>query len=321
MAESKFSARVDLDVAWVATQADLRSYEEDPRGYAPSFVPNIVSKNGIEVSVSVVPGKSGGEYQIMNGRNFMRVRFEGTFIEAFEMSSFPFDVQSLTFVFGISFFNATEIRFVRPPDKKSFFFLLTRYSAILEWTPIRLIAGIPVVEDFSTLVCSAQLKRDPGPYISRIGIPCLVLNFLQFAIFTTPEAFERVNMILTIILSYVALVYTLTTLVPMAARRTIADRYMFNSIAVSVITLFFGVLSTFVPDGEERPLLGSALGTSTVTTGDNIALGIAVLLQALMHTEVMYRVYTARHKEMAKVHMSFDEFYLEQSSGLPSMEF
>lgn len=316
MAESKFSARVDLDVAWIATQDDLRSFKRDPHAYLPSFVPDLVSKNGMGVSVSRVPGRNGNEYQIMGGKNFMRVRFEGSFIEAFEMESFPFDVQSLTFVFGISFFNAKELRFTRPADGSAFFYVLTRYSAFLEWIPARLIAGIPVFEDFSTLVCQVQLKRDPVPYVLRIGVPCLLLNVLQFSIFTSPEAAERVNLILTIILTYVALLYTLTSLVPMAARTTIADSYMFSSIAVAVFTIGLAIFATYAPEGPDGPIV-PGLGLSA----DELAIIIACILQLVMHVRVAAKVISARRMEAAKLELNFDELYLRQAESSPTMQY
>lgn len=255
MAESKFYARVDIDVEWVATQDDLRKYGRNPSEYMPSFVPDIVSLNGMGVSGSRIMFKHGNTYRIQNGRNFMRVRFEGEFIESFEMESFPFDVQALTFVFAISFFKDDEMRFsTRDPDKP-FFFVVTRNSAFLEWTPVRLVAGIHVIEDFSTLVCQVQLKRDPAPYLLRIGGPCLVLNALSFSMFTSPEASERVNLALTLILTFVALIYTLTTLVPMASRATVADSYMFTSIIVTVLAVGLSVGACYAPDGPDGPFL------------------------------------------------------------------
>ncbi|KAJ1631495.1 hypothetical protein T492DRAFT_53922 [Pavlovales sp. CCMP2436] len=156
---SSFAARIDLDLTWAASEEDLRLAKEDPRGYAPGFVPDIVIKNAQTVETLFVAGKSGNVHQIQDGtKNFMRVRFEGTFVEEYSFAAFPFDVQTLTFVLGLSFYNSDELRFVLPPEKKGpFFYLLTRHSALPEWTPMRLLAGTHIVEGFSELLCKVQV--------------------------------------------------------------------------------------------------------------------------------------------------------------------
>jgi hypothetical protein len=325
MTESKFYARVDLDVDWVATQDDLQRWKSDPESYKPGFAPDIVSLNGMGVSGSRVPDKNGNEihikggrneYQTMCGRNFMRVRFEGEFIEAFAMESFPFDVQALTLVFGLSFFNAEELRFTQPPGDKPFFYIVRRNSAFHEWTPARLVAGISVIEDFSTLVCQLQLKRDPTPYLLRIGAPCLVINALQFAIFISPEASERVNLALTLILTFVALIYTLTTLIPMAGRATVADAYVFNSVAVAVLAVALSVGASYAPNGPHGPLVpGWSL------SADGLAIAIVAALQILAHGQVLVRVVRSRRAEAAKLEGSFNELYLAPALKNPTMQF
>lgn len=317
MAESKFYARCDLDVNWQASREDLKRSQADPKGYTPSFIPDIVSMNGMGVSGDCVPDRNGNRFQIVEGRNFMRVRFDGEFIESFEMESFPFDVQALTFAFGISFYTAEELRFTRPPGDDPFFFVLTRNSAFLEWTPTRLIAGTPVFENFSTLICQVQLKRDPTPYLLRIGVPCLTLNALQFTIFTSPEASERVNLALTLILTFVALIYTLTTLVPMAARATVADGYVLNSVGVAVLAIALSVGATYVTDGPEHVLFPGWWGQ----TADHTAIVIVGALQVLSHAQVLLSVLLSRRKEEAKLRHTFKEAYLDEAEKLQTMTF
>lgn len=161
-----------------------------------------------------------------------------------------------------------------------------------------------------------QLKRDPTPYLLRIGVPCLVLNGLQFAVFTSPEASERVNLAPTLILTFVALIYTLTTLVPMAARHTVADGYMFNSLAVASLAVALSVGACYAPDGP-----GGALVRGGAITADGAAIAVVGALQVLAHARVLVNVMRSRRAEAAKLEQTFGDLYLSAAAQRPTMHF
>ncbi|KAG8469829.1 hypothetical protein KFE25_006284 [Diacronema lutheri] len=167
-------------------------------------------------------------------------------------------------------------------------------------------APVNFVAKGQTRVCQVQLKRDPMP----------ILNALQFAIFTAQDAFERVNLVLTVILKFVALVYTLAMLIPMAARTTIADGYVFNSIGVAVLTIALAVAATHAPEGAAGPIVPG----STISA-DGVALCVAGALHVAAHVHVITSIVNSRKREAAKLTRSFDELYVQAAQSHPTMQF
>lgn len=289
-----------------------------------------LNKYAIRVPIDKETGKPDGRYSAWN---HCRLRFHGEFTERFDMSHFPCDVQDLSVTFAISFFTASQLHFELCNNTPHLFTLSTRYTALPDWDPVRVHAFTLVdpqtpnsptpavvnpanaseygphpdmsMEYGSRLKIKVQVKRNCYPYLVRIFIPCLLLNALQFGIFTTDEAHERVNITVTVVLSYVALIFTLTSLIPVAGHVTIADQYVLMSIAASVFGLCVSLVSCYYDRHMEttgEPMMAMSVPFyNDLGTADTFAFTLVVVNQVAMHCYLAVCMVRAVRKENNKL--------------------
>ena len=130
-----FSLRLDVDLLWTATAADVALYAADPANYRPqSYVPSLVIQNAKEVALEEVIGASGSAYHIIDGaKNFVRIKVYGVFLVNLNVRNFPFDSQALPVVVTVTFKNAKEVLFVPENISKDCMYVLSEFKAIQDW--------------------------------------------------------------------------------------------------------------------------------------------------------------------------------------------
>lgn len=245
-----FEVKVDIDLTWEATNEDMINYHADPSKYTPTFVPDLVFVNSMSfVDNSLVPLKGEVLYQIRgeeDKRNYIRHRFIGTMANNFEIESFPFDIHNLPLVVSISFYTADQTCFKIRSDGEPFIYVPRKYTAVPGFELSRTFGdAITDPSNFSVLIVAVQVTRIKRPFFFRIFMPLLSLNAATFSIHAFSETEEKIDVLITILLSFIGMIYVLSTLVPIAGKSNIFDRYAMFSIMLCV---FMIILVTF--DGE-----------------------------------------------------------------------
>ena len=243
-----FKVKVDLDLSWKATQEDVLAYNADPAGYTPSFVPNLVFANSFSVEYDEIIPLAGNicyqmEEETSNPNNApeyrvkIRHRLIGTMSNHFEVQYFPFDVQNLVLSITLSFFDRDQARFVIP-SKKDFVYVPTKYTTVPGFDLLRVVAGEVHPENFTTLVVIVQARRNMQPYLFRILLPLFSINMSTFSVYAIEEIEGKTGVLLTAMLSFVGMIYILSTLIPMAGKGTLFDQYAMASTLLCIIGLY-----------------------------------------------------------------------------------
>ena len=235
-----FDIKVDIDVSWAATAEDKEKAKEKSRKYKPTFVPDLVFMNSLAVGVEkLVPLEADSEYLFLpTERNSIRQRFIGTMVNEYDVGSFPFDVQHLIIAVSISFFPQSMVYFEPRSDGKPFVYVPTTYTAVPGFELSRAFGFVTSDSDFSVLVAAVQVKRIPGPYFFRIFLPLLALNAATFSMYAVDSIEAKINNLITTLLSFVGMIYILSSLVPMCGKSNVFDRYAMSSVMLCVMSIF-----------------------------------------------------------------------------------
>eukprot|EP00557_Chaetoceros_sp_GSL56_P012451 CAMPEP_0176483734 /NCGR_PEP_ID=MMETSP0200_2-20121128/4078_1 /TAXON_ID=947934 /ORGANISM="Chaetoceros sp., Strain GSL56" /LENGTH=351 /DNA_ID=CAMNT_0017880159 /DNA_START=96 /DNA_END=1151 /DNA_ORIENTATION=- len=281
--------KVDVDLSWAATLEDVKKYNADPIEFIPEFAPNIVFPNCFRVDTDeLIPLQANVRYQIREGsRIFIRHRFIGTLSVAYDVSSFPFDVQNIPIVFCVSFYDKDQLIFKVPADK-NIVWVTKRYTNIPGFEFVRTLSDTIEIETFSHVVTIVQAKRTPGPYFFRIGLPLWSLNAATFSMYALSSIEEVINVLITVMLAFVGMVYVLSTLVPLAGKKTLFDAYAMVSMILCVIAMFMSSLQ--LPFGYEK-----------------VPLYFHIVLSVILHFHFSMRISRAIAKEKKKETMCFEE--------------
>lgn len=246
-----FSVRFDIDLSWKALGDDEANYLRDKHQYKPTYVPNLVFMNALtQDEVCNVPWQGDAEYQLNKGRNYVRVRYVGTMVNNFDVGAFPFDVQNIVLAVSLSFFDETGVKFVVRNDKSPFVYVPTKYTAVPGFELSRCMGGVISSDGFSVLTAVVQIKRVPRPFIFRIFMPLLALNATTFAIYAIDDDTEKLNVLITALLSFVGMIYILSISVPMAGKSSVLDQYAMLSIIVTAVPMF--LIGWEETKGQER---------------------------------------------------------------------
>lgn len=242
MSDNTFDIKVDIDLSWKATEEDVMNYEENKHKYHPSFVPDLVFENSMNViTEKLVPLQGDIIYQMRDKRNYIRQRFIGTMVKKYEVENFPFDVLDLVMSISLSFYTVKDVCFEIRSDEEPFVFVPTKFTAVPGFEISRAIGGLMSNKEpssFSVLAVVVQIQRIPTPFIYRIFLPLLILNVATFSIYAVEDASEKINILITTLLSFVGMIYVLSTLVPIAGKSNVFDRYAMHSVMICVIAVF-----------------------------------------------------------------------------------
>ena len=281
-----FEVKVDIDLTWEATDEDMINYHADPSKYKPTFVPDLVFANSMSfVDNKLVPLEGDVVYQIRgkeDKRNYIRHRFIGTMVNNFEIESFPFDIHNLPLVVSISFYTADQTCFKIRSDGEPFIYVPRKYTAVPGFELSRTFGdAITDSSNFSCLIVAVQVKRIKRPFFFRIFMPLLSLNAATFSIHAFSQTEEKINVLITILLSFIGMIYVLSTLVPIAGKSNIFDRYAMFSIMLCVFMIILvGWEETLTFAGENL----------------QIHLYISILLHLYVLVSMLMKFFEARAK-------------------------
>ncbi|CAG9461422.1 unnamed protein product [Pedinophyceae sp. YPF-701] len=223
--------RVDYDFLWKASEEELERFRENPLEYKPDFTPSVVLQNGWELTVENVKFANGNEYEIEpNGKNKMRIKVYGTFIQNFDLREFPFDEQVLEINLTLAFMSADDIFFSEEEGNTgNTTCVLTDFTSLPDWHLVRAGTHPYVKDNFWYLKTSIYVSLLPTGLIT-----CSSLTYYA----TDPSAADvRLSVLGTVLLTLAALQFAMTTYLPMTPDLTFADEYITASFVVT-----FGVL-------------------------------------------------------------------------------
>jgi len=233
-----FDIKVDIDLSWVATNEDIQNYQADSVNFTPSFVPDLVFSNSCSVDTDRIIPEHKILYQMREGnRIYIRHRFIGTLTNRYVIDNFPFDVQSLVFHMTLSYYDKTMAYFDTPKDK-IYVYVPTRFTAVPGFDLTRVVAGEVSPDSFSSMLTIIQVERKSGPFFFRIFMPLLAINIASLAIYSLDDISNKIDVLYTTMLSFVGMIYILSTMVPMAGKGMLFDKYAMASIMICAISIF-----------------------------------------------------------------------------------
>lgn len=311
--DSSFNIRCDFDFEWKATPSDLAASKASPDSYRPSFVPQLVFQNAKEVEQTEVEGVNGNPFKITDqGHNYLRLKVVGTFIEQYELQSFPVDVQQLKMSISVSFLSAEQLVFVPPqnPDGSpfTFAFLLGRYSALPEWNLRRVLCDFDIKDAFTHLIVVVQIQRIPSAVMHKGIVPTLIYTYSAFfnVVLDPIDQYEaRMAVLVTLLLAFTALQQYAGNHMPTVSYLTLYDKYVLGCFLALV-----GVLSLSFAVGQYNRVY-----MKDATTGDldhlkdmdryfhYVFLGLLTVMQIVFG--VMFL--RCRAREIRKLSMSFEQ--------------
>ena len=85
-----------------------------------------------------------------------------------------------------------------------------------------------------------QVERNSGPFFFRIFMPLLAINIASLGAYSldVDEMSNKIPLLYTTMLSFVGMIYILSTLVPMAGKGMLFDNYAMASIMICAISIF-----------------------------------------------------------------------------------
>lgn len=306
--------RVDLDLEWIATAADRQSFEEAPDDFRPGFVPQLVFQNAKEVETLEVPGADGNPFKITPaGYNFVRLKVVGTFIQQYELQSFPVDVQQLTISISVSFLTAKELLLVPPPPNAdgtpfTFVYVIGRYSALPDWRFKRVLCDFVVQDAFSHLVVIVQIQRIPNAILLKGFLPALLYAYFGFFnISVNPDALsDRLGVIITLLLTFTALQQNVASYLPLVPYNTLYDKYVwacFTALfSLGMLAFVMGTYSRLVPlvieDSEQKAVFEMA---------DRVAHLVVLAVMTGVQLFFVFKYRSCKNAELRKTTMPFKE--------------
>jgi len=280
-----FNIKVDFDLSWDATPQDIENYQANPTTYIPSFVPDLVFSNSCSVDTDrIINGEKNIQYQMREGnRIYIRHRFIGTLTNRYTVENFPFDVQSLVVSMALSYYNKSQVYFEIPIDKP-FVHVPKLYTAVPGFRLIKAVAGEVSPDNFSNVITIVQTERLRTPFFFRIFLPLLSINVASLSVYSLEEYKDKIDILITVMLTFVGMIYILSTLIPMAGKGTLFDKYAMASIMICAISIFVNSY-----------------------TNNKVAFGVHVSLVGILHFFFFVKSYFCYVAANRKKTMTFDE--------------
>jgi hypothetical protein len=251
--QQTFRAAFGIDMLWKATDTDIKNYEADIHTYTPGWVPNFEFPSAKEVTAERRNLVTGIPFKVVDGYNFMRTLITGTFMEQFELKSFPFDVQDLTVIMDMSFDLKGEVLLipwseswnldpsVQPSGEKNFIQLNRSFSAIPDFEARRVLVEFSVRENcWGQMRMRIQMARRPQGMMGRIASLCCLLGVSTLSIFSMDPISshaDRLSFCITNILAFTAFCFIVSSQLPPTSYLTLLDAYTLSSFCLLVCIL------------------------------------------------------------------------------------
>jgi hypothetical protein len=262
------SLRCDYDILWKCSADEQLRHADNPSNYAPDYMPNLVFTNAKDgLSMNPIPGASGSPYSIqLNAhgeyRNFVRIRVEGTFLQHFDLKYFPFDMQTLHVFCTLSFFDASQVRFIPEVDAKDVVYVLTEFSVLTDWEVVSCEGNVYTQNNFTFMKTAVNIKRVSKGIVLRDFMLPFIVTLCSFSCFSTPsnDVSSRLSLLITLLLTLAALQVFISSKLPNIPSLTIGDTYILASFGFLFLIVWSVSYSGFSGNfGRDRELLVAAV--------------------------------------------------------------
>lgn len=252
--KQEYSIKAMLDRDWLATENDIKNCEKYGKDYVPEQIAAVDFLNDVKSETKYdIDLQTGCIYKLVkndfidgcDGKyyNSQRIEFHGTFTEKFEVGSFPFDVQNLSFAFITSWLPSYRCKFVPIHTEDNSIFIDTSYAQISDWDIMN--ADIYTANQdekwlnthknkrgnkeyiYPFVIFRLQVRRRWRSFFSRVIMWLFLLGLASFGILGyKPENIEgRLGYAITMILTLVAFQFVIQSELPKVAYLTFVDKY------------------------------------------------------------------------------------------------
>jgi hypothetical protein len=183
------------------------------------------------LQIEAAQGQNGSVYQFDGegelSRWYLRQDFFGSFTEAFELKSYPFDVQDFTIKVEMNFWSSKDAIFV--PPSAGFSPLCIRSLHVgSEFEIVGLIAEYIEEEGFSACLFRAQGSRHIEAVMWRVVFFMFLLGLTSLGTFALPitSVEDRLAHCTTLVLAAVAFQFVVSQELPNVPYLTFVDKYI-----------------------------------------------------------------------------------------------
>mmetsp|Transcript_4439 Transcript_4439/g.9272 ORF Transcript_4439/g.9272 Transcript_4439/m.9272 type:complete len:639 (+) Transcript_4439:42-1958(+) len=249
-----FACRFRLELEWMCTEEEHRNHKDE--GFAPIWSPGLPT---LPTLVRQERAELDGKAMINRRKNMHVLKqnyvIEGTFSEAFELQSYPFDSQE----FPITMIWPKPDMVLHPAMTREFLKFNVAKMALGEWdfsAPMIEIASKKekiVTEDlrmrsvdYPLLTVSLRAMRVYKTTVINIYIILSLITFAGIGAFCleVDEGGDRMNHASTVLLSTIAFLYIIESSLPKLTYMTITDYFVFTgTVFVLLITIEIAILS------------------------------------------------------------------------------
>mmetsp|Transcript_3042 Transcript_3042/g.3378 ORF Transcript_3042/g.3378 Transcript_3042/m.3378 type:complete len:591 (-) Transcript_3042:111-1883(-) len=267
-----FDCRFRLELEWMCTEEDHKNHKDE--GFVPIWSPGLPT---LPTMVKEERAELDGKTMINRRKNMFVLKqnyvIDGTFSEAFELESYPFDSQE----FPITMIWPKPDMVLHPAMTREFLKFNVAKMALGEWdfsAPMIEIASKKekiVTEDFQMrrvdyplLTVSLRAMRVYKTTVINIYIILSLITFAGIGAFCldVDEGGDRMSHASTVLLSTIAFLYIIESSLPKLTYMTITDYFVFTgTVFVLLITIEIAILSFIITHLDGMRMISIATDT------------------------------------------------------------
>lgn len=270
-----FSLRVDYDLYWEASAKEVATWdklvkEKAEKSYDPiDFVPALVLQNAINIDTNELQmQETGGSFVVKEdaalfgpGRkmNFARFEVRGVFQQRFSTLNFPFDCQELNIHMCLKFQTVDRTIMKACTDFKTkkpmnVFQVLQEFNSIQDWDIVNDQCSGRCHGDDGWTWCSVRIvvRRRPWAIVWKFFLLISFLCWCGVAAIGMEDRGDKMGFMVTLLLTVVAIQYTLNEYLPMGSSPSFADYLMISSF---VFTAGLTIEGAYQKDDENGDLV------------------------------------------------------------------
>ncbi|KAG1711940.1 hypothetical protein DVH05_009181 [Phytophthora capsici] len=218
-------------------------------------------------------------------------RVVAVFSEEMTLRSFPVDQQKLTFAFSTGTGVRKSLR-ITPGAVDAGTFAIANYKLGNVFDVVYhdkvFVGEIDAEGDKKTIRFEIMLERRPGYYVTNVAIPAAIITYLCFISYTTRadgtlvETGDRLQIVLTLLLTAVTFKNQVASLIPRISYFTTLDKYVFFCFIIACVVVLenalFPVVAKYFSEEnnwQEKNLLWFSIGFFTLV---NVVWGVFLVL-------------------------------------------
>jgi len=347
-----FRMRFHIYFNWLMTEGDYTSYLEAKADgklveWEPRWYPHLEFQNSIDEEVcewEEYPDEGKFRMQIFKDfgqekkekraigqfdcskARFIRAKLECemTFAEELELQSFPFDCQDLSCIIQERTTSGVSCVFLPELRKPKFGSIDPRYSVIDEWDLETAVLEFGDTNNalsrskssYAMIVLRLKVKRRWKVFFANIVFLMCCISLLGLTAFSLKEddLGDRLNLLITLILTAVAFGYIVTESIPNVPYQTYLDKYVLSQYAFLVVLMFE---TACLKRGSEHAFFMAFISEE----GDRVFSIIATVWVIVFNIAFFAYGWWIRRDEVEKMAMSSDEIEREVNQSRPGLLF